>query len=525
MPRGAIHRDSPAFAAAAEPAIRTVLPRASPEALAQGRPLLEGLSIRFLRENGIYVYESATGDARVVVADARNLPLIETVAWTLQRELSLELADLDDILSALQRAAVDEEQPEPATFGSTAISDGEEDAVERLRDVASGAPIVRAVSEILELALERRSTDIHLEPVRGAFRVRIRVDGILTTLRTFAPDLARPIVSRVKILAGLNIAERRLPQDGRMRVDVGSGDVDVRVATMPTAFGEAAILRLLQRDKSVQAFDQLGFSPRDFELFSRALKAPHGLIVVTGPTGSGKTTTLAAALATLNDSTRKILTIEDPVEYEIDGISQTQVKPAIGLTFANALRAFLRQDPDVIMVGEMRDTETARVGIQASLTGHLVLTTLHTNTAAAAITRLIDLGIEPFLLSASLQCIVAQRLVRLLCPSCRRAVRVGAEHFRGDSRYRALGIEGKQVWEPKGCERCGSTGYIGRRAVFEVLHVTDEIRHMISTSATEAEIERNARTGGMTTLIEDGIRVALSGETSLQEVLRVTASR
>jgi general secretion pathway protein E len=498
------------------------LPRASPMALA-GRPLLDGLSIRFLREHGIYVYETE-GCARAAIADASKLPLLEPLAWTLQRELHPELAELDTILSALRRVAAEESQAQSAQVASTAIAETEEETIESLKDLASGAPIVRAVNEILELALERRSTDIHFEPVRSGMRVRVRVDGILTTLRTFAPDLARPLVSRVKILAALNIAERRLPQDGRMRVRVLGRDVDVRIATMPTAFGEAAILRLLERDKGVQAFDELGLSPRDLELFSRALKAPHGMIVVTGPTGSGKTTTLAAALATLNDLTRKILTIEDPVEYEIDGISQTQVKPAIGLTFANALRAFLRQDPDVIMVGEMRDAETARVAIQASLTGHLVLTTLHTNTAAAAITRLIDLGLEPFLLSASLQSIVAQRLVRLLCTSCRRSVRVPADG-RSDPRFRAFGLEGNQVFEAKGCERCAGTGYVGRRAVFEVLNVTEEIRHMISTGATEAEIEGKARAFGLTTLIEDGMRAVLAGETSLQEVLRVTASR
>jgi general secretion pathway protein E len=515
--------DDAAGAAVSSDAATRALPRASPTMLA-GRPLLDGLSIRFLRENGIYVYETE-GCARAAIADASKLPLLEPLAWTLHRDLHPELAELDTILSALKRVAAEEPQAEPAQVALTAIAETEEETVESLKDLASGAPIVRAVNEILELALERRSTDIHLEPVRGGMRVRIRVDGILTTLRTFAPDLARPIVSRVKILAGLNIAERRLPQDGRMRVRVQGRDVDVRIATMPTTFGEAAILRLLERDKGVQGFEQLGLSPRDFDLFSRALKAPHGMIVVTGPTGSGKTTTLAAALAILNDLTRKILTIEDPIEYEIDGISQTQVKPAIGLTFANALRAFLRQDPDVIMVGEMRDAETTRVAIQASLTGHLVLTTLHTNTAAAAITRLIDLGLEPFLLSASLQSIVAQRLVRLLCVSCRRSVRVPADLGRSEPRYRALGLEGKQVFEAKGCERCAGTGYAGRRAVFEVLNVTDEIRHMISIGATEAEIEGKARAHGMTTLIEDGVRAALAGETSLQEVLRVTASR
>src|SRR5262249_12021769 len=403
--------------------------------------------------------------------------------------------------------------------------DSEEDTVETLRDLASGAPVVRAVNEIIERALERRATDIHLEPVRDGIRVRIRVDGIMTTVRTFAPELARPIVSRVKILAALTIAERRLPQDGRSRIRVGNYEADIRIATMPTAFGEAAILRLLQREKGIKAFSDVGLSPRDLDVFGRALKAPHGMIVVTGPTGSGKTTTLAAALGTINDDTRKILTIEDPIEYEIDGISQSQAKPSIGMTFANALRAFLRQDPDVIMVGEMRDSETASVGIQASLTGHLVLTTLHTNTAAAAITRLMDLQVEPFLLSASLQCIVAQRLVRRLCEHCRHSTVADATFLAADPRYRALVAEGQRVWEPGRCAPCAGTGFSGRRAVFETLHINDEVRHMITRAAPEAEIEAAARANGMTTLIEDGVRVALAGETSLREVLRVTASR
>ena len=475
----------------------------------------------------MYVYEGSSGEVRAAVCDEQQLRLIDTVAWTLQREVTPELAASEDIAAALGRVC-GEESAQVRSNGSVAAVarlDAEEDAVETLRDLASGAPVVRAVNEIIELALERRATDIHLEPVREGIRVRIRVDGILTTVRTFTPELARPIVSRVKILAALNIADRRLPQDGRCRVRVGNFDADIRIATMPTAFGEAAILRLLQREKGVKAFSQIGLAPRDFATFSRALKAPHGMIVVTGPTGSGKTTTLAAALQTLNDATRKILTIEDPIEYEIDGVSQSQVKPAIGLTFASALRSFLRQDPDVIMVGEMRDTETARVGIQASLTGHLVLTTLHTNTAAAAITRLIDLQIEPFLLSASLQCVVAQRLVRLLCPHCRRAGKVDADFLHRDPRYRALAVEGARIWEPEGCDRCAGTGYSGRRAVFEVLNVDDEVRHRITRGASEVEIETFAKANGMTTLIEDGVRTALAGETSLDEVLRVTASR
>jgi general secretion pathway protein E len=502
-------------------------PCTSFEALAAGRPLIDRFSPRYLRDVGMYVYENAAGEVRAAISDEQQLHLIDTVAWTLRRQVTPELAPAEDILAAIGRVCGLERAPLPTdpSLAPLMRSEAEDDSVETLRDLASGAPVVRAVNEIIELALERRATDIHLEPVRNGIRVRIRIDGILTTVRTFTTELARPIVSRVKILASLNIAERRLPQDGRCRIRVGNVDADIRVATMPTAFGEAAILRLLQREKGIKPFGELGLSSRDLSAFSRALKTPHGMIVVTGPTGSGKTTTLAGALGTLNDATRKILTIEDPIEYEIDGVNQSQVKPAIGLTFANALRAFLRQDPDVIMVGEMRDIETARVGIQASLTGHLVLTTLHTNTAAAAITRLLDLQIEPFLLSASLHCIVAQRLVRLLCPHCRRAVKVDAQFLHRDARYRALVAEGATVWEPGRCERCVGTGYSGRRAVFEVLDVDDELRHRITGGASENEIESFAKANGMTTLIEDGVRAALAGETSLDEVLRVTASR
>lgn len=489
--------------------------------LAAGKPLLDRFSVPYLRSERIYVYENSSGEAHAAIADESCRPIVRTIGWTLQRDVHEEFASPEDIDALLVRAGSER----AATSGTVSLPDGDEEAVERLRDLASGAPVVRAVEEIIELAVERRATDIHLEPVRGAFRVRIRVDGILSILRSFQPDLARPIVSRIKILAALNIAERRLPQDGRTRVRVRNSEIDIRVATMPTAFGEAAILRLLKRDGAIPPFRDIGLSPRDIETFERALAMPHGMIVVTGPTGSGKTTTLAAALTTLNDTSRKILTIEDPIEYEIDGVNQSQVKPGIGLTFAGALRSFLRQDPDVIMVGEMRDGETAQVGVQASLTGHLVLTTLHTNTAAAAITRLVDLQIEHFLLSASLQCVVAQRLLRRLCPHCRQPVKVDSALVARNPRYRALNIDGKQVWQPGRCDRCSSTGYCGRRAVFEVISVTEEIRHMITRGAPDAEIERAAKADGMTTLLEDGVRAALAGDTSIDEVLRVTASR
>ena len=322
-------------------------------------------------------------------------------------------------------------------------------------------------------------------------------------------------------MANLNIAEHRLPQDGRARVRVSGKEIDIRVATMPTMHGEFAILRLLEHNNKLLEISQLGLSSLDQLMLEHQLNSPYGLIIVTGPTGSGKTTTLASILARLNDSTRKILTIEDPVEYDIPGVCQSQIKPLIGLTFATSLRAFLRQDPDIIMVGEMRDSETAKISIQASLTGHLVLTTLHTNTAASAITRLIDMGVEPFLIGSSLLCIIAQRLLRILCLHCKRSIFVDGEMMTRTPRYQAIGIkDGNTIFEPVGCERCAGTGYRGRRAVFEVLEVNKTIRHLITTQETDAEIERVARMGGMTTMIEDGLRLCLDGVTSVDEVFR-----
>jgi general secretion pathway protein E len=357
-------------------------------------------------------------------------------------------------------------------------------------------------------------------------QVRLRVDGLLRHIPPPPADMARAIISRVKILAGLNIAERRLPQDGRARVNVRGHDIDLRIATMPTAQGEAAILRVLERNQRLLDFIKLGLETRDRGIVEHHLGSAHGLFIVTGPTGSGKTTTLASALSRLNAPTRKILTIEDPIEYEIQGVNQTQVRPAIGLNFATALRSFLRQDPDVIMVGEMRDGETAKIGIQASLTGHLVLTTLHTNTATAAVTRLVDMGVEPFLLASVVRCIVGQRLVRVLCPDCRRKKPLSHETVRHEPRYALLGLqEGDIVGEAVGCDRCSGTGYKGRLGVFEVLEVTEEIARLVGTGASEAVIEAKAKADGMTTMIEDGVAKCRAGITSVEEILRVTASR
>src|SRR4029079_11695170 len=398
--------------------------------------------------------------------------------WPLGREAEREVAAFNEIELLLRESGAEAEQENGNGIDAIAAAlgrGGDDDDLDLLRDMASGAPVVRTVNELFERAVEVRATDIHIEPFRGQLQVRLRVDGLLRVIASPPANMMRAIISRVKILAGLNIAERRLPQDGRARVRVGHLELDVRVATMPTAHGEAAILRVLERNQRLLDFARLGFSDRDRRVLEQHLDVPHGLIIVTGPTGSGKTTTLASALARLNSPIRKILTIEDPIEYEITGVNQTQVKPAIGLTFASAMRSFLRQDPDVIMVGEMRDAETAKIGIQASLTGHLVLTTLHTNTAASSITRLMDMGLEPFLLASVVRCILAQRLVRVLCPDCRRMAPLTKAKMGEDPRFLSIGLKaGDLVGEAVGCERCGNTGYRGRMGVFEILEVSEK---------------------------------------------------
>jgi general secretion pathway protein E len=351
----------------------------------------------------------------------------------------------------------------------------------------------------------------------------MRVDGLLRVVQTPLGALPQALISRIKILAGLNIAERRLPQDGAARVRVGRVEIDIRVATMPTQHGESAVLRLLPRDRGLLDIGRLGLAATDERKLTRLLALPHGMIVITGPTGSGKTTTLATMLSILNEPTRKILTIEDPVEYEIPGINQSQVKPAIGLTFAAAMRSFVRQDPDVIMVGEVRDPETAHIAIHAALTGHLVLTTLHTETAAAAIPRLIDLGIESFLLQSTLRAVIAQRLVRILCERCKARKVLGAGDIAADPRYEVLGFKpGETVCEPVGCERCGGVGYRGRNGVFELLELDDEIRKLIGQNSDSKLMHAVAARRGMTSMAEDAIAKCRAGTTSAAEVLRVT---
>ena len=377
-------------------------------------------------------------------------------------------------------------------------------AVEDLLESADDAPVIRMINALLTQALREGASDIHIEPFEQVSVVRFRIDGNLRDIVRPKKAIHASLISRIKIMAQLDIAEKRLPQDGRITLRVGGKPVDVRVSTLPTGHGERAVLRLLDKESGKLDLQHLGMSPEVLGQFDQLIAQPHGIVLVTGPTGSGKTTTLYAALSRLNTPDTNILTVEDPVEYELNGVGQTQVNPRIDMTFAKALRAILRQDPDIIMIGEIRDLETAQIAVQASLTGHLVLATLHTNDAAAAVTRLLDMGIEPFLLSSSLLGVVAQRLVRKLCPHCK-------QHDGG-------------FWQAIGCDKCGHTGYQGRIGVYELLLTTEQIRAQIHNRASEADIRATAQQNGMRTMREDGARWLDDGTTTQAELLRVTGN-
>lgn len=500
------------------------LPRLSLPQLLAATPRLDGFSRRFLRESTIFPFCEPNDVFRLAVADPSDTAAIRAAEIVFGAPVDVVVASYEDITTVLdQRADADDASADRSGKGIAQQSD---DDIESLRDLASGAPVVRALNDLLERAVDLRASDIHVEPFRAGLTVRMRVDGLLRALPSPYGIPPQALISRIKILASLNIAERRLPQDGAARVRVGRSEIDVRVATMPTQHGESAVIRLLPRDRGLLEMSKLGLAARDESAMTRLLAMPHGMIVVTGPTGSGKTTTLATMLSILNEPTRKILTIEDPVEYEIPGINQSQVKPSIGLTFASAMRAFVRQDPDVIMVGEVRDAETAHIAIHAALTGHLVLTTLHTETAAAAVPRLIDLGIEGFLLKSTLRAVVAQRLVRMLCDRCKVPHTLTEADLARDPRFAVIGFKcGEVVQEAGGCERCGGTGYRGRNGVFEILEMSDEVRTLIGPQTDSHSIDAAAMRGGMTTMLEDAVAKCRAGLTTVPEVFRVTTVR
>ena len=485
------------------------VPLASAQDLTDAVPEVEGLLPEFLRTHAVCPIRVEGAELHVAMAVPQDAFVLKALhlatGLTIRPHLALE-GDIEKALAEPVEEAAEED----------GLGDGADggDFVEHLKDLASEAPVIRLVNSIIGRVTDLRASDIHLEPFDDGLHVRYRVDGVIHPGEIVPPRLSAAVSSRVKLLAHLDIAERRLPQDGRIKTRVKGRELDLRVSTVPTVHGESVVMRVLDRASVRLNLDTMGFAQDTLRHFNALLARPHGILLVTGPTGSGKTTTLYASMARLDTATTNVLTVENPVEYELPGIGQTQVNPAIDLTFATALRAILRQDPDVIMIGEIRDFETAQIAIQASLTGHLVLATLHTNDAPSAVTRLTDMGVEPFLLSSSVLGALAQRLVRKLCPACKRP-----EPIAGDDPSASVA---PVRWHPVGCAECGGTGYKGRTGVYELMVADDAVRSLIHQRAPESEIWQAARARGMRSMREDGERLVREGITSLEEVLRAT---
>jgi general secretion pathway protein E len=491
------------------------VPIVSPAWYPPMEPVLpDRLSAAFLRHARAMPLAADAETLTLAAADPLDPFTPAAVAAATGRRVRLEVAVPIELETALNRLYPEAEQAAP-----DAEAPLEEDA-ERLKDLASEAPVIRLVNLLITRAVETQASDIHIEPFEDRLRVRYRYDGVLHEAEAPPRHLAAAITSRVKIMARLDIAERRMPQDGRIKMAVRGQDVDFRVSTIPSLHGETVVLRILDRTAVVFDYAQLGLSPAVIRRLGTSLELPNGIVLVTGPTGSGKTTTLYTGLLALNAVARKIVTVEDPIEYQLQGINQIQVRAQIGLTFASLLRSILRQDPDVIMVGEIRDGETAQIAVQAALTGHLVLSTLHTNSAAAAVTRLRDMGVEDYLLTAVLRGIMAQRLVRRLCPDCRRTEPAApelVERFRLDRRVAARPV---MLSHAVGCPACRQTGYRGRAAIAEFLTMGPAIERLIFARADQSAIEREAVAGGMEAMFDAGLAAALAGETTIEEVTR-----
>ena len=486
---------------------------------------LSGLSASFMRQGQFLPVEMSEGQLTVITHDPLDFYTFDAVRMATGLKVKPLIGMETEIAEALQQLyGVGETTMEKIIEDIDNIpeyqADAEED-IDHLRDLASEAPVIRLVNLIITKAIDLKASDIHFEPFETQFRIRYRVDGVLHDAEAPPKRLQSAIISRVKIMAKMNIAERRLPQDGRIMVKVKGKEIDFRVSTVPTIHGESVVLRILDKSSIVLDIEKLGFPHDILADFDQCIQNPHGILLVTGPTGSGKTTTLYCALEKINSPDKKIVTVEDPVEYQLKGVNQIQVKPAIGLAFANSLRSIVRQDPDVILIGEIRDAETAEIAIHSALTGHLVFSTLHTNDAASAITRLIDMGIEDYLLTSTLIGILAQRLVRVTCPSCQE------EFTCDDALLKQLGVPAEEasrikMVKPKGCAECGFTGYRGRTGIFEFLRVTDEIRALILQRKDSQVLKELARQRGMRTLRQDGWLRVKEGVTTVQELLRVT---
>ncbi len=466
----------------------------------------------------------------LATSDLLSPEVVDELMFVLTRDISFKVAREAEIKNAIQRYYGDESESvsEMLSALENELEDAgdlldlsREDNVYDIESAANAAPVVRFVNLVLYQAVQDRASDIHFEPFENEFKIRYRVDGALYEMAPPPKHLALPVTSRIKVISGLNIAERRLPQDGRIQLNVGGRAIDFRVSTLPTQFGESVVLRVLDRSVVSLDLENLGFPDDIFEDFTSDITKPNGIMIVTGPTGSGKTTTLYSALRRLNQIESKLLTAEDPVEYDIEGLVQVPMHDAIGLTFARTLRAFLRQDPDIIMVGEIRDLETAEIAVQASLTGHLVFSTLHTNDAAGAVTRLVDMGVEPFLISSTLEAVLGQRLVRTICKDCL------TEFEPEDDQLERLGlnrsqVEGRSFSFGAGCKKCNETGYRGRRGIYEYLKISDPIRDLIAQRKPSLVMRDKAMEMGMRTLREDGIRCILDGYTTVEEILKYT---
>ncbi len=483
-------------------------------------PEIEGISLRFMRQFRFLPIRVEDGTVTLAMADPLDSETIAAVRMFTKMNVNPLLCAEHEVMAGIDRYYPDSEA-EPADSG-VAVETGENaEDIEHLRDMASEVPVIRLVNNLIARAVERGASDIHLEPFEKDFRVRYRLDGVLHAVDAPPRNLQAAVLSRVKLMARLNIAEHRLPQDGRIQLKILGREVDLRVSTLPTLYGESIVMRLLDRSGS-DRYDlgRLGFTQYMKQRMEHFTSLPYGIFLVTGPTGSGKSTTLYSALKGINTRDRKIITIEDPVEYQMDGINQIHVNPQIGLTFAAGLRHIVRQDPDVIMVGEIRDRETADIAIRAALTGHLVFSTLHTNDAPSAITRLTDMGIENYLLTSSLVAVLAQRLVRIVCSECRRQERVSGAWLRSAGIQAAN--EECSVFRATGCEACAHTGYRGRSGIFELMELNDEIRKLILANADAVTLSHAARSNGMKTLQEDGLEKVLAGITTPEELLRVT---
>ena len=506
---------------------RFEIPLVSSESLPDSSYDLEAAKVlpSFLSEHKIYPIKLDGDELHVAISDPAALPLVEAMLVGSDTVVKACLATEEAIHHAVERSFGTGATVMETIVGRIDDMGGLKSEVDQnedpdhLSDLASGAPVIRLVNLIIQRAVESGASDIHVEPFENELFVRYRLDGILHSVEAPPKKMQAAVVSRIKIMARLDIAEKRLPQDGRLRTRIGGRDIDMRVSTIPTVYGESVVMRILDRSAVQIDLEGLGFPEKELAGFNEIIKKPYGMLLVTGPTGSGKTTTLYAALDKINSTEKKIITIEDPVEYQMQGINQIQVRPAIGLTFQGGLRSIVRQDPDIIMVGEIRDFETAEIAIQASLTGHLVFSTVHTNDSAGAITRLLDMGVEHYLISSALVGVLAQRLVRILCADCRKEISPDDETART---LAALGKPAATVYREQGCPSCSDRGYKGRLGIYELLHVSDAIRGMILKKASAHLIKERARKEGMVTLREDGMDKVSKGITSISEVVRVT---